>query len=526
MKLIHQILFSSADRYADKEAVRDPHGFMTYESLCTQVLTLASGLISIGASRRSRLLTILPNSIDFFKSHFSALVAGCISVPCDFAVTFHQFEQIIHNCQPEVVITNRAVFNRLATIFQKARLRAVVLTDGLLDSQIDDIRILSFEELLEQGNGNFSIPDWNSQEISTIMYTTGSSGMPKGVSLTHFNVLSALNNICKFVGYTSNDREVIILPLSHNFGLGHAYCNFMNGGAVYTEHGLTKVKRVFKAIQDFSATGFPGTPLGFGLLMDRFGPILREKLQGLRFIVINSAPMPSERTRQLQELLPNVNIMVYYGLTEASRSAFISLTKMGPAYYHSVGCSMNKVNISIKDSKGKNLSQGEEGEVVIEGPIVTPGYWNQTKETSKALKNRCLFTGDLGHLDKSGFLYITGRLKQMINVGGLKLNPREVEKILTRFSGVRDAGVVGISELDGFTGESVVAALVLENHDTFSFQDCEKFCLQHLEKYKVPRHFFVFNSILRAETGKLKRLALLEQVKKALKNNNQKVDVC
>jgi long-chain acyl-CoA synthetase len=319
-------------------------------------------------------------------------------------------------------------------------------------------------------------------------------------------VLSALRNICDFVGYTPDDREVVILPLSHNFGLGHVYCNLMSGGAVYLEAGLARVGRVLKAVRDFGATGFPGTPMGFGLLIDRYGPVLAERAKNLRFIVINSAPMPPKRTEQLQALLPNTDLMVYYGLTEASRSTFVSLSQLGPDLYRTVGKPMPGLDIRLV-GPDEGPVEGE-GEVLIRGPSVTSGYWGQTAETEQAFRSGWFRTGDLGRFDDEGRLFITGRLKDIINVGGLKVSPREVENVLRQRDDVEDVGVVGLDGIRGLSGETVVAAVVMKSDCPFDTEACRAVCAEQLEHFKVPALFLEVGAIPRSETGKLKRQEL------------------
>ena len=247
--------------------------------------------------------------------------------------------------------------------------------------------------------------------------------------------------------------------------------------------------------------------MGFGMLIDQYGPILASKGANLRFSVINSAPLPPERTAQLQALLPRLDIMVYYGLTEASRSAFISLTRSGPDHYRAVGKPMPHVELQIRGVNG-SVPAGETGEVIVRGPAVSRGYWADEAQTAAVFPDGWLHTGDLGHLDGNGCLWITGRLKDVINVGGYKVIPGEVERILATLSAVLDVGVVGIEGLNGLTGEAVVAALVMRQGQECDEMALQQFCLEKLEKFKVPARFVVVPEIPRSNTGKIKRAEL------------------
>jgi long-chain acyl-CoA synthetase len=309
----------------------------------------------------------------------------------------------------------------------------------------------------------------------------------------------------------------VILPLSHNFGLGHVYCNLLSGGAVYTENGLARVGRVLKTIDAWGATGFPGTPLGFGMLIDKFGPVLAQRCRRLRFVVINSAPLPPERTAQLRELLPQTEIMVYYGLTEASRSTFASLSRLGPDKYRSVGRPLRDVQIRLRPLEGGTEGSGAagEGEVLIAGPTVTSGYWEDQEATQAALDDGWLRTGDLGRFDEQGNLYITGRIKDTINVGGYKVHPAEVEQAITGFPGVESVGVAGVEGLQGLTGEAVVAGIVAAAGQSVDLAALERHCLAALERFKAPTHFVLIDQIPKSDTGKTKRQELAKLLAEA-----------
>lgn len=461
MQLLSDIIPSQTSKRPEAEAVCDPDESLTYAQLAERVNAVARGLHGAGIAPGDRVAVVMPNSVDFIVAHFGVLAAGAISVPCEPGISEANLSAIRESCEPKLVLRRG-----------------------------DNV----FKKWIQAGSADAVLPQRKPSDVAALMYTTGTTGRPKGVMLTHANIFAALRNICEFVGYTEADREVVVLPLSHNFGLGHIYCNLLCGGAIYTEPGLTRVGRVLKKLRDWGATGFPGTPLGFVMLMDRYGDAFRECASGLRFIVVNSAPLPPERAAQLQELLPEVDLMVYYGLTEASRSTFISLSREGPGRYRSVGRAMPEVCIEILDT----------GEMVISGPTVTSGYWNDPGRTAEALPDGRLRTGDLGQLDEGGYLTITGRIKDMINVGGYKVNPEEVERVLASCAGVADAGVAGDDKVHAF--------VVTETGSAFDAEALTRHCFSQLESYKVPAMFHQIDRIPRTDTGKPRRGDLLKRI--------------
>ncbi|MGV8059944.1 MAG: class I adenylate-forming enzyme family protein [Smithellaceae bacterium] len=510
--LVTDILHERARVSPLRRAIVDSKQEVTYGELSSAVFDLAHGLRSHGLTTGDRCICVLPNGVDFFLAHFAVMTAGGVSVPCDYNVSVRNFEAILIDSGAAFLLITSSAFTRLAMVAEQLKIKAVIIfgENRLKDT---DVPVYLVPEVVETGKKKPSqlekaVPN----DLAKIMYTTGSTGLPKGVMLRHCNVMAALKNIVNFVGYNEDDSELVILPVSHNFGLGHVYCNMMSGGFVYLENGMSRIGRVLNALEKYRITGFPGTPLGYGMLLERFTNVFADKAKSLRFIVIDSAPMPPERTRQLQDLLPHVNIMVYYGLTEASRSAFISLTNSGPDYYSSVGRPMNNIDIGIIDEEGKALPSGQIGEIVISGPTVTSGYWNMPDETMATIREGKMHTGDLGWLDHNGYLFVTGRIKDVVNVGGMKLNPYETEKVLMKYPGICDAGVVGIQAIEGIAGEAVVAGIVVDEKmgGNFNDNDCMRFCLAQLEKFKVPVRFFIVDKIPRTDSGKIKRHELVD----------------
>ena len=509
MQLISDILHRTARVYADCTAAADPVEVVTYGQLSEEVYRIARGLLDFGLQRGDRVALVLPNSVNFLRAHFAILTAGGVSVPCDAAVSSDVLHSILSNCRPRCVIISFAAFRRLAEVLNQLGVERVVLLEGIdgMDASVPLSATAWRELLMTFSNAPLGVSP-SPSDVAVLMYTTGTTGAPRGVQLTHSNILSALRNITDFVGYTSIDREVVVLPLSHSFGLGHVYCNFLNGGAVYIEAGLSRVGRVLKQLEGFKATGFPGTPMSFALLLDRFRPALAELGRNLRFIVINSAPLPPERIVQLRTLLPKTKIMAYYGLTEASRSTFIDHTASGPAYYRSVGTPMKHVTIDICDTEGRRLPPGISGEVRIKGPTVAQGYWESDADTQAVFQDGWLRTGDFGYRDDKGFLFITGRLKEMVNVGGYKVSPYEVEAVMLKYPEVAEAAAFGCKCRLDADSEVLAAAVVPRCKASFNREGLERHCRESIEAFKVPSHIFLVKSLPRSETGKVKRGAL------------------
>jgi long-chain acyl-CoA synthetase len=315
---LNAALLQTANRVPDQLALLDEQTSLTYADVASGVTSLARSLQDGVLQPGDRAVVALPNSVDFVLAHFAVLSAGGVSAPCDPAMPAARLAEIIARSEARVVMTTPEIAERLSEA--ELRGRPLIIAGDELRARLDS------------GLGDGLIATSRAEgDAAVILFTTGSTGAPKGVVLTHEATLFTIGNLISVLGYGPEDRELLTLPLSHSFGLGHLYCNLFSGGAVRLEKGMLSLKRVLAGLASLPATGFPSTPAGVGLLIDRAGELFARAGAGLRFMVINSAPLPPERTRQLQALLPHTEIFVYYGLTEASRSTLLSLTRGGPA---------------------------------------------------------------------------------------------------------------------------------------------------------------------------------------------------
>jgi len=333
------------------------------------------------------------------------------------------------------------------------------------------------------------------------MYTTGSTGQPKGVMISHAGLGAALAHIIEYVGFADDDRELIVLPLSHSFGLGQLYCTLAVGGFVWINEGLRPLKTVLDAFQQYRITAFSTTPSMLRLLLGIYRKPFLDNARHLQRMVVNSEPLPPDQAAEVMAALPGVDLVVYYGLTEASRSTFLR-PRLEPAERHrTVGRSAPRVEVQVCDANGQTAEDGREGEIRIRGPHLAAGYWHRPAEQAAAFRDGWLHTGDLGVVDRNGYLTITGRLKDQINVGGLKVSAAEVEKVIRQHPMVVDVAVTGMRDPDGLRGEAVAAAIV--SRTGLELREISDFCAQRLEAAARPQRLILIDQIPRAETGKV-----------------------
>lgn len=338
--------------------------------------------------------------------------------------------------------------------------------------------------------------------VADIMFTTGTTGDPKGVPLTHANLAAAAEQINRFIGTTAEDVEVVALPICHSFGMGRMRCVLSLGGTVVLVPGFSHTKRLFAALADYRATGFAFVPAAWAYLQKMSGDALAEHAKHLRYIEIGSAAMAVETRRHLMQLFPHTRICMHYGLTEASRSAFIEFHAEA-AHLNSAGKPSPDVEIAVFSPQGELVESGAEGEICVKGRHVTAGYLNHAA-------GECHFgaffrTGDWGMLDENGYLHILSRTKDIINTGGKKVSPDEVEQILCSMPGVAEAACVPAPDPQGILGEVVKAVLVSDSSPTPTDDEVCSYVAAHTEHYKVPVLVEWRDSLPKTASGKLQR---------------------
>jgi len=331
--------------------------------------------------------------------------------------------------------------------------------------------------------------------IADIMFTTGTTGAPKGVVLTHENIAASARNINAYIGNDTDDVELLALPVSHSFGLGRLRCVLSKGGTIVLLGTFANVKRFFAALDEYHVTGFGMVPASWAYLKMMSRDKIRNYASQLKYIEIGSSFMSVEDKKMLMEWLPSTRICMHYGLTEASRSAFMEFHEYADNL-SSIGKAAPNVDIRIID-----------GEICVKGEHVTKRYWNESPERiAQDFHGDYFRTGDSGWMDEDGHIYIKGRIKEMINVGGEKVSPMEVEDVLNAIPQIKESACCAMP--DKVMGE-VVEAFIVEKKPITDAEIMEIIKPQ-LENYKWPKRIVRVDAIPKTSSGKIQRLQLKE----------------
>jgi len=354
--------------------------------------------------------------------------------------------------------------------------------------------VKSFSEILAS---DLALPESQVPEDLFIIYTSGTTGSPKGAILSSWNVYREALQLQQAMVMEGSDRMIVVLPLFHVNNLMLSMSLLMKGGTLVILKRFD-VGEFVEYSHKYSPTFFSGVPTVYKMLIDSYNEIERSYLSSLKFGICGAAPMPTKWFEDFEKLF-GITIVEGYGLTEGTVASTAN-PRFGKRKVGSIGTPLQGQDVRIFGENDVELPPGEVGEIVIRGPNVMKGYLNREAETNETLSNGWLHSGDLGYMDDDGYFYIVDRKKDMINSGGEKVYPKEVENVLARLEGVSEAAVVG--RPDEKYGEEVVAFIV-KNDKTLTEGNVSEFCKKHIASYKCPKEILFVDALPRNSIGKI-----------------------
>jgi long-chain acyl-CoA synthetase len=487
VKTIDQAVMMHAVNDPDKPAVITGKSIITYRELYGKVLATAQYLQALGVGNNDKVMLSASSSEQFIFAYIATHLVNAIAVPVDPLSAIGRLSYVAKQVEPKIVLSGKSISLGIAPVRSFSEIAEL--------NPVDNCSTLSF-------------PD--EKQDADILFTTGTTGEPKGVVLTHFNLVQTAKNINGFIGNTIGDREIAPLPLSHSFGLGRLRCNLLSGGTLIIVGGFSLPGLIFRLMEKNNATGFAAVPAGIALLLRSSGDRLGDYADQLKYIEIGSAPMPLEQKYKLMQLLPKTRICMHYGLTEASRSTFIEFHSAGDKLPDSIGKPAPNVQLNIVDNQYHEVPPHKIGRIMVRGNNVMKQYYKNKEMTKEIFKAGWLYTGDLGYKDENNYFYLKAREKEMINVGGLKVAPAEIEKALLMHGDIMDCACVGMPDPKGITGEVVKAYLVKKNGNSTkpSFDDLFDFLKNSIETYKIPVQIEWVDAIPKTSSGKIQRMKL------------------
>lgn len=510
-----ELLDNSSKKYPKRVAIVFGQKKITYKTLQETTNHIAAGLIHSGIKKHDRVAILLDNSPEFVISYYSILKAGATVVPINYMFKIEEINYILQDSQACALITSRI---HLETA-QELRLRVESLKHIIAAGRTSLEHILTFDHLKKNDPHCLlkNTPDKN--DLAVILYTSGTTGHPKGAMLSHHNLIANAEDCAKALKINARMAFICILPLFHSFSA--TVCMnlpFSAGAKTVILKSIKPFKRVIRSIRKNRINIFVGIPSMYTVLNNIklpriFHTPLIKLFNPVKLCVSGAAALPVDTFRQFEAKF-RVPLIEGYGLTEASPVVTLNPIK-GQRKPGSIGVSMSKnIELKIVDDKDNALEPGQIGELLVKGPNVMQGYYRQPEESLKTLKNGWLYTGDMAKFDKSGYVYIVGRMKEMINVRGLNVYPREIEEVLYQNPKIKEAAVIGIE--DPHRGEVPKGFVVLQDNATASSHEILMYLRQHLAAYKIPKTIELRQSLPKNSTGKiLKRVLQNEEKQRA-----------
>ncbi|WP_099157309.1 fatty acid--CoA ligase family protein [Virgibacillus ndiopensis] len=483
----------------------------SYMELEGAVTKFASQLCELGYQRGDHIALVVGNSPYYVIGLYGALRLGAVVIPINPLYTAHELSYILKNGDVKAVITMDILLEKFEAIAENLPgvdhyISCETGTDISLKNRTLSVKLKPFTEMVEEGSLMFDKPKLNEEDTAIILYTSGTTGQPKGAMLTHKNLFSNAKDVADYLSINGDDRVIAALPMFHVFCLTVALnAPLMNGGTVLIMPKFSP-QEVFRIANEYNATIFAGVPTMYNYLLQSADG-KNVDLGEIRLCISGGAAMPVALLKNFEKEF-GVMVSEGYGLSEASPvTCFNPLDR--PRKPGSIGRNILHVENKVVDEFGEEVHVGEVGELVVRGPNVMKGYYNLPEETAVTLKDGWLYTGDMARMDDEGFFYIVDRKKDMIIVGGYNVYPREVEEVLYTHPDISEVAVIGIPDTN--TGEAVMC-FVVSSDSTLTEEVLIEFCKGHLAGYKVPAKIEFLDELPKNTTGKILRRNLKERV--------------
>jgi amino acid adenylation domain-containing protein len=489
---VESFLLESARRFPGKTALVAGPARLSYQELAARAAAFAAQLHKHGVARGDRVVIFLHNSPEAVIAVFGTLLAGGVFSVVNPGTKAHKLAYILNHCTAKALVTEP----RLAEVANAARERAPAVASTLVTP-------FAFEKAEAPAHPGIDL------DLAMIVYTSGSTGFPKGVMMTHANIVAAATSITTYLESRADDVVLSVLPLAFDYGLYQALMCAKVGATLVLEKSFTYPAVVLEKLKSERVTGFPLVPTLAAMLlqMKHLGPGMFPEL---RYLTNTAAALPCAHIERLRELFPQAKLYSMYGLTECKRCTYLPPEQLA-VRPESVGIAIPGTAAYVVDEQGRRVAPGVVGELVIRGAHVMKGYWADEEATARVLKpgpypwEKVLHTGDLFRSDAEGYLYFVSRKDDIIKTRGEKVSPKEIENVLYELAGIREAAVIGVP--DPILGQAVKAIVAAD--EGLTERDVIRHCAARLEDFMVPTAVEFRGQLPKSENGKIARKELV-----------------
>lgn len=530
---LHGYLEKIASRYPEKKALHFLGKDVTFSDFHDKVKKFANYLQRLGVEKGDRVAIMLPNCPQSVIGYYGTLLAGGIVVQTNPLYTERELEYQLHDSGAKVILCLDLVFPRVTNVQNATKLEHIIVTRiadflpfpknllypfvqkkqaNLVVNVSESETIHLWKSVERESNADVEVPCDPENDLALLQYTGGTTGFPKGVMLTHKNLVSNTLMGAHWLYNCKEGEEVIlgVLPFFHVYGMTAVMNLSIMQGYKMVLIPKFDMKMVFEAIKKHKVTLFPGAPTIYIALLN--SPLLKEyDISSIQACISGSAPLPVEVQEEFERVTGG-KLVEGYGLTESSPVTHGNFLweKRVPG---SIGVPWPDTEAIIMSLEtGESLPPGEIGEIVVKGPQIMKGYWNKPEETAAVLQDGWLHTGDVGYMDEDGFFYVKDRKKDMIVASGFNVYPREVEEVLYEHEKVQEVVTIGVP--DPYRGETVKAFVVLKEGTECSEEELDQFARKYLAAYKVPKVYEFRSELPKTTVGKILRRVLIDEEKR------------
>lgn len=511
--LLQDFLADAARRLPDKEALLVSKKRYTYAELDRGATALAHALVGLGVRRGDRVIVFADNTVETYVSFWGVLKANAVVSIINPMTKEDKLAYYLNDCRATALITDAHLQGVFAPAARRSKHLKTVVVSGALDaSKLGSLPGLVAWEQALVGHSADREPERRciDVDLASIVYTSGSTGDPKGVMLTHRNMITAAVSIGTYLDVREDEVILGVLPMAFDYGLYQMIMCVWAGARLVLERSFSFPAAVLKLMVEERVTGFPGVPTIFAVLAE-MKTLKDYDLASIRYVTNTAAALPVKHILMLRDLFPSARIYSMYGLTECKRCTYLPPEDIDTKPT-SIGFAIPNTELWLVDESDNRIGPGKVGQLVIRGATVMKGYWEKPEATARRLRpgplpgEQVLYTGDLCRMDEEGYLYFVGRMDDIIKSRGEKVPPKEVEAVLCDIEGVREAAVIGVP--DEVLGQAVKAFVVLESGITMTEKDVQRECAARLENYYVPKHVAFVPDLPKTTTGKIKKIDL------------------
>ncbi|WP_141994380.1 long-chain-fatty-acid--CoA ligase [Bacillus sp. B4EP4a] len=536
-KPLYSFLKESAEEFPDKVSIHFQGKELTFRELHESALKFAAYLKSIGLQKGERVAVMLPNCPQGVIGFFGILMAGGVVVQTNPTYTERELEYQMKDSGAKIILAMDILFPRVAAVASRTDIEHIIVTAikeylpfpknliypfiqkkqyGIVINVEHEGNHHLFSEIMKRKmTEEVTVPIDVDNDLALLQYTGGTTGFPKGVMLTHKNLLAntKMCNAWLYKNKRGEERILAILPFFHVYGMTTVLVLSVMEGNTMIIMPKFDVEATLKTIQKQKPTMFPGAPTMYiGLL--NHPDIAKYDLSSINACISGSASLPIEVQEQFEKITGG-KLVEGYGLSETSPVTHANFIWDQPRVKGSIGLPWPDTDSAILSLETfEELPPNEIGEIAIKGPQVMQGYWNRPDETENTFKNGWLLTGDLGYMDEQGFFFVVERKKDTIIAGGFNIYPREVEEVLYEHEAIQEVVVAGIP--DPYRGETVKAYVVLKKNARATEEELNEFARKNLASYKVPRSYEFRDELPKTTIGKILRRVLIEEEKKKI----------